>query len=67
MAETMEEQEREQQSTSEPIERLPKRKDRWVCPKCGESITLHVKATYAPTCNSSKHSTTGSVSMELKK
>lgn len=64
MAEVMQE-ENEQQESADRIERKPKRNDRWVCPKCGEGITLHVKPTYAPTCNSDKHSSTGSVLMEL--
>lgn len=61
MAETMQENESEARA-----ERRPKRNDRWVCPKCGSGITLHVKPTYPPTCGSSKHSTTGTVVMELK-
>lgn len=59
-------QEEQNEETAERAERRPKRNDRWVCPKCGEGITLHVKPTFPPSCNSSKHSTTGAIVMELK-
>lgn len=32
-------------------QRAPKRNDVYTCPKCGNSITMHIPVSYAPVCH----------------
>lgn len=48
-------------------ERLPKRKDKWKCPKCGEVIVIHVKLSEPPVCRNPQSHTSTAVAMELVK
>ena len=52
---------------AEVKEKKPRVNVLWECPKCKQTVTLHFKAKYPPTCSSKMHSTTGTVVMEQKK
>jgi Zn finger protein HypA/HybF involved in hydrogenase expression len=55
------------ESTEVIKEKKPKVNVKWECPRCGQSIVLHFKAKYPPTCSSNKHTTSGATEMVVKK
>jgi rubrerythrin len=57
------------ESTTEQAkeERLPKRKDKYKCPKCGNTLVVHVKLSEPPYCQNPKEHTSTVVAMELVK
>jgi rubrerythrin len=65
--ETTEESEDTAASEETHNERLPKRKDVYKCPQCGNKFTAHVKLSAAPTCQNPKVHTSNVVVMELIK
>lgn len=61
------EKEEETGGAEDRNERLPKRKDKWKCPKCGEIIIIHVKLSEPPVCRNPQAHTSTAVAMELVK
>jgi rubrerythrin len=47
-------------------DKKPKRNDTYVCPKCGTSITVHVRVSEPPMCQNQEKHTSSTIVMELK-
>jgi|APGre2960657373_1045057.scaffolds.fasta_scaffold74242_3 hypothetical protein len=60
-------EEEESGGATDHNERLPKRKDKWKCPRCGETVILHVKVSEPPVCRNPQEHTSTAVVMELVK
>lgn len=54
-----------QPSEDSKPEKQPRRNDKWICPKCGMTIVLHIRVSEPPTCGNTK-SHSGRVEMEKK-